>query len=78
MSDSTTTPLGATTTIAARQHSLQAPATVLMIRPHHFSVNPQTAADNVFQSSAGGRDDADIAASFQQAAVDCLLDRLGA
>ena len=63
MSDSTTTPLGATTTIAARQHSLQAPATVLMIRPHHFSVNPQTAADNVFQSSAGGRDDADIAAS---------------
>ncbi len=37
-------------TIAARRHSLQAPTTVLMIRPHHFSVNPQTAEDNVFQT----------------------------
>lgn len=41
----------APTTIAARQHSLQAPTTVLMIRPHHFAVNPQTAADNVFQTA---------------------------
>lgn len=49
-------------TIAARRHSLQAPTTVLMIRPHHFSVNPQTAADNVFQSHIGDRTDADIAA----------------
>ena len=29
--------------------SLQAPTTVVMMRPHHFSVNVQTAADNVFQ-----------------------------
>jgi hypothetical protein len=56
----------ASTTIAARRHSLQAPNTVLMIRPHHFSVNPQTAADNVFQSRTGetarNRTEADIAA----------------
>lgn len=55
------------TTIAARRHSLQAPTTVLMIRPHHFSVNPQTAADNVFQSRhmdiADGRSRTDIAAA---------------
>jgi hypothetical protein len=55
------------TTIAARRHSLQAPTTVLMIRPRHFSVNPQTAADNVFQSrtgeTAGNRTAADIAAA---------------
>ena len=30
--------------------SLQAPSTVVMIRPHHFSVNEQTADDNVFQT----------------------------
>lgn len=51
------------TTIAARQHSLQAPTTVLMVRPHHFSVNPQTAADNVFQSDIDDRSHADIAAA---------------
>ncbi|NDK32723.1 citrulline utilization hydrolase CtlX [Nesterenkonia haasae] len=29
--------------------TLQAPAHVVMVRPHHFSVNPDTAADNAFQ-----------------------------
>lgn len=32
--------------------SLQAPRSVVMIRPHHFRPNSQTAADNRFQSSA--------------------------
>ena len=50
-------------TIAARRHSLQAPTTVLMIRPHHFFVNPQTAADNVFQSGVDDRTADDIAAA---------------
>ncbi|BDT71809.1 hypothetical protein os4_13370 [Comamonadaceae bacterium OS-4] len=27
----------------------QAPAAVVMVRPHHFTPNPQTAADNAFQ-----------------------------
>ncbi len=30
-------------------HAIQAPAAVVMIRPHHFQPNPQTAADNSFQ-----------------------------
>ena len=32
--------------------SLQSPAAVVMVRPHHFTPNPQTAADNAFQRSA--------------------------
>lgn len=30
----------------------QAPASVIMVRPHHFTSNPETAADNAFQSTA--------------------------
>lgn len=30
-------------------YSPQAPAAVVMVRPHHFTVNTQTAADNAFQ-----------------------------
>jgi hypothetical protein len=33
--------------------SLQAPASVVMIRPHHFTPNSETAHDNHFQTSAG-------------------------
>lgn len=32
---------------------LQAPSHVVMVRPHHFSVNPDTAADNAFQRRLG-------------------------
>ena len=32
--------------------SIQAPGAVVMIRPHRFHPNPQTAADNAFQRSA--------------------------
>lgn len=32
--------------------SIQAPAAVVMIRPHRFTPNPETAADNAFQSPA--------------------------
>jgi len=41
-----------------RQIYPQAPAAVVMVRPHHFTPNPQTAADNAFQ-----RMDAERAAS---------------
>ncbi|HKT67305.1 MAG TPA: arginine deiminase-related protein, partial [Burkholderia sp.] len=34
--------------------SIQAPAAVVMIRPHRFLPNPQTAADNAFQRTASG------------------------
>lgn len=30
-------------------HSVQAPSAVVMVRPHHFAVNPETGADNAFQ-----------------------------
>ncbi|MCA3777578.1 MAG: amidinotransferase [Burkholderia sp.] len=33
--------------------SIQAPAAVVMVRPHRFLPNPQTAADNAFQRTAG-------------------------
>ncbi len=32
--------------------SIQAPSAVVMVRPHHFTVNAETAADNRFQSAA--------------------------
>lgn len=38
----------------------QAPAAVVMIRPHHFCPNPQTAADNAFQITQQGLVDRDI------------------
>ncbi|TDP60404.1 amidinotransferase [Roseateles toxinivorans] len=34
-----------------RPRCVQAPDAVVMIRPHHFCPNPQTAADNSFQRS---------------------------
>lgn len=34
-------------------HSIQAPRAVVMIRPHRFHPNPETAADNAFQCAAG-------------------------
>lgn len=40
-------------------YSAQAPAAVVMIRPHNFTVNNQTAGDNSFQTT--GIDQADIA-----------------
>lgn len=32
--------------------SVQAPAAIVMVRPHHFTVNTETAADNAFQANA--------------------------
>ncbi len=34
-------------------HHIQAPGAVVMIRPHRFHANPETAMDNAFQRSAG-------------------------
>ncbi|RFB75587.1 citrulline utilization hydrolase CtlX [Methylovirgula sp. 4M-Z18] len=38
-------------------YSVQAPAAVVMVRPHHFTVNTETAADNHFQAAVDARDD---------------------
>jgi hypothetical protein len=43
--------------------SLQAPAAVVMVRPHRFRPNPQTAADNAFQRSDLARGEAELAAA---------------
>ena len=43
--------------------SIQAPAAVVMIRPHHFHPNPETAADNSFQQTDEARSRATIAAT---------------
>ena len=39
----------------------QAPAAVVMVRPHHFTPNPQTAADNAFQRLAAEQAAGDVA-----------------
>ncbi len=38
------------------RRSVQAPSAVVMIRPHHFAPNPETAADNAFQCRAEDAD----------------------
>ncbi|WP_353827248.1 citrulline utilization hydrolase CtlX [Agromyces sp. SYSU T0242] len=43
--------------------SVQSPAAVVMVRPHHFAPNPQTLADNGFQPDAGGLDAGRVAAA---------------
>jgi hypothetical protein len=43
--------------------SVQSPAAVVMVRPHHFAPNPQTLADNGFQPNADGLDPERLAAS---------------
>ena len=41
-----------THTNLSRAASIQAPSAVVMVRPHRFTPNPETAADNAFQSPA--------------------------
>lgn len=43
--------------------SVQAPSSVVIVRPHHFSSNPETAIDNAFQRIDPERSPAEIAAA---------------
>lgn len=43
-----------------RSFAVQAPSGVVMIRPHYFTPNPETAADNVFQTADGLRSASEI------------------
>jgi hypothetical protein len=43
-------------------YSAQAPSAVIMVRPHHFTVNTETATDNLFQSCPAPNDDLALAA----------------
>jgi hypothetical protein len=38
------------TAVRRSAYSIQAPSAVVMVRPHHFTVNTETAADNLFQA----------------------------
>ncbi len=58
-----------------QRRSAQAPAAVVMIRPHNFTPNTETAADNSFQKPAEKTASADLArASFDEitTAIDVL------
>lgn len=53
-----------------QRRSAQAPAAVVMIRPHHFAPNTETAADNAFQKPAEARDPAELAqTSFNEITI---------
>lgn len=59
------------------RRSVQAPAAVVMIRPHHFAPNHETEADNAFQSCARHLDQATLAdAAYREvsAAAETLAD----
>jgi hypothetical protein len=44
------------------KYSVQAPHAVVMVRPHHFTVNEETASDNCFQALADRGEDLEAAA----------------
>ncbi|WP_421782367.1 citrulline utilization hydrolase CtlX [Kiloniella litopenaei] len=46
--------------------SSQTPSAVVLIRPHHFIANPETAADNSFQTMISGQDVNDESIAFQE------------
>jgi hypothetical protein len=50
--------------------SVQAPSSVVMIRPKHFIPNPETAADNAFQEQSVVTDAAAVAASAYDEVTD--------
>ena len=57
--------------------SVQAPAAVVLIRPLHFAPNPETAADNAFQTADPTRSPVEIAAAAHEE-VTRAADRLAA
>lgn len=46
--------------------SIQAPSAVVMVRPHHFTPNPETAADNSFQAVSGAPSEATAALAYEE------------
>jgi len=54
--------------------SAQAPCAVVMVRPHRFAPNPQTAADNAFQHRGDRRSAAQIAAAAFDEATQRVAD----
>lgn len=46
--------------------SIQAPSAVVMVRPHHFMPNPETAADNSFQAVSGAPSEATARQAYEE------------
>ena len=46
--------------------SIQAPSAVVMVRPHHFMPNPETAADNNFQAVSGAPSEATARQAYEE------------
>lgn len=55
------------------RHSVQSPSAVVMVRPHHFTVNTETAADNGFQLASDAGEDL---ASMARAEIDVAAETL--
>ena len=56
------------------RRSAQAPSAVVLIRPHHFAPNAETAADNAFQRAAPGLDGAAVAkAAYEEVGAAAAL-----
>ncbi|WP_374110859.1 arginine deiminase-related protein [Paenarthrobacter sp. A20] len=53
--------------------SFQAPGAVVLVRPHRFVPNHQTAVDNAFQSTGTERDAGVLAATAHQAVTSLAL-----
>ncbi|MCC3861271.1 citrulline utilization hydrolase CtlX [Pseudemcibacter aquimaris] len=52
------------------KRSVQAPAAVIMVRPHHFVPNSQTAKDNSFQQTSEDLSEAEVSKkAFQEATI---------
>jgi hypothetical protein len=61
-----------TPTSPSRAASIQAPRAVVMVRPHRFTPNPETAADNAFQSPAAQEAAHSIAAAAYREVSDAV------
>lgn len=57
--------------------SVQAPAAIVMVRPHHFTVNTETAADNALQANADLPADIARRAFDEHAAAVAALEDMG-
>ena len=56
--------------------NVQAPTAVVMVRPHRFRVNPQTLADNAFQTLPTGELASDAIAAAARQEFDSVVDQL--
>lgn len=59
-----------------RGFSAQAPSAIVMVRPHHFAINGQTAEDNAFQSTDNPPGDDIARAAYDE--ITCVAEKIRA